>query len=215
MTTSAVPAFAAARLQPGRSSPVITITPDPNMDLMQPAFDALGEAFEQLGLGLRSIENEWGPGQVECTFAPRTALDAADNVLLFRTANARLPASRLLRDVHGPAGPQRLLFERMASASIADRCVDQGEPVLRLHEPGEIRSPLGQLVSRGAFAIRGARHRGLPPHGERLSSFPPPTRWRQIVRAGLTIIAAPSRYWPVAKPKFDQRLIAARRRNRR
>ena len=61
-----------------------------NMDLMQPAFDALGDAFEQLGLGLRSIENEWGPGQVECTFAPRTALEAADNVLLFRTATRQI-----------------------------------------------------------------------------------------------------------------------------
>jgi glutamine synthetase len=61
-----------------------------NMDLMQPVFDALGEAFETLGLGLRSIENEWGPGQVECTFAPRTALEAADNVFLFRTATRQI-----------------------------------------------------------------------------------------------------------------------------
>jgi glutamine synthetase len=61
-----------------------------NMDLMQPVFDALGDAFEALGLGLRSIENEWGPGQVECTFAPRAALEAADNVLLFRTATRQV-----------------------------------------------------------------------------------------------------------------------------
>jgi glutamine synthetase len=61
-----------------------------NMDLMQPVFDALGDAFETLGLGLRSIENEWGPGQVECTFAPRAALEAADNVLLFRTATRQI-----------------------------------------------------------------------------------------------------------------------------
>jgi glutamine synthetase len=61
-----------------------------NMDLMQPVFDALGQAFEALGLGLRSIENEWGPGQVECTFAPRTALEAADNVFLFRTATRQI-----------------------------------------------------------------------------------------------------------------------------
>jgi glutamine synthetase len=61
-----------------------------NMDLMQPVFDALGEAFEPLGLGLRSIENEWGPGQVECTFAPRAAMEAADNVLLFRTATRQI-----------------------------------------------------------------------------------------------------------------------------
>jgi glutamine synthetase len=61
-----------------------------NMDLMQPVFDALGDAFEQLGLELRSIENEWGPGQVECTFAPRAALEAADSVLLFRTATRQI-----------------------------------------------------------------------------------------------------------------------------
>ncbi len=61
-----------------------------NMDLMQPVFDALGDAFETLGLGLRSIENELGPGQVECTFAPRAALAAADNVLLFRTATRQV-----------------------------------------------------------------------------------------------------------------------------
>jgi glutamine synthetase len=61
-----------------------------NMDLMQPVFTALGDAFEALGLNLRSIENEWGPGQVECTFAPRTALAAADNVFLFRTATRQV-----------------------------------------------------------------------------------------------------------------------------
>src|SRR5579862_6856581 len=61
-----------------------------NMDLMQPVFDALGDAFEALGLGLRSIENEWGPGQVECTFAPQGALAAADNTFLFRTATRQI-----------------------------------------------------------------------------------------------------------------------------
>jgi glutamine synthetase len=61
-----------------------------NMDLMHEVFDALGSAFEALGLGLRSIENEWGPGQIECTFAPRSALEAADNVLLFRTATRQI-----------------------------------------------------------------------------------------------------------------------------
>jgi glutamine synthetase len=61
-----------------------------NMDIMQPVFSALGEAFESLGLPLRSIESEWGPGQVECTFAPRSALEAADHVLLFRTATRQI-----------------------------------------------------------------------------------------------------------------------------
>ena len=81
-----------------RGSPIATRPVEPgyhyhsetNMDLMQPVFDALADAFAALGLGLRSIENEWGPGQVECTFAPRHALEAADNVLLFRTATRQI-----------------------------------------------------------------------------------------------------------------------------
>ena len=61
-----------------------------NMDLMQPVLSALGEAYEAIGLPLRSIENEWGPGQVECTFAPARALEAADTMLLFRTATRQI-----------------------------------------------------------------------------------------------------------------------------
>jgi glutamine synthetase len=81
-----------------RGRPIRTFPAEPgyhyhsesNMDLMQGVFDALGDAFEKLGLGLRSIENEWGPGQVECTFAPKSALEAADNVFLFRTATRQV-----------------------------------------------------------------------------------------------------------------------------
>jgi glutamine synthetase len=61
-----------------------------NMDQMQPVFSALAEAYEALGLPLRSIENEWGPGQVECTFAARDALETADDLLLFRTATRQV-----------------------------------------------------------------------------------------------------------------------------
>ena len=61
-----------------------------NMDLMQPVLSALADAYKKMGLPLRSIENEWGPGQVECTFAARGALDAADHALLFRTATRQI-----------------------------------------------------------------------------------------------------------------------------
>lgn len=40
----------------------------------------------QLGLPLSTVEDEWGPGQCEFTFAPMPALEAADAVLLFRSA---------------------------------------------------------------------------------------------------------------------------------
>jgi glutamine synthetase len=61
-----------------------------NMDLMQPVISALARAFDEIGLPLRSIENEWGPGQLECTFAARPALEAADHAMLFRTATRQM-----------------------------------------------------------------------------------------------------------------------------
>jgi glutamine synthetase len=61
-----------------------------NLDLMQPVLSALAEALEKIGLPLRSIENEWGPGQVECTFSPGKALEVADQAVLFRTATKQL-----------------------------------------------------------------------------------------------------------------------------
>jgi glutamine synthetase len=61
-----------------------------NLDRMHQPLAALSRAFELLRLPVRSFENEWGPGQVECTFAPSEALEAADNMLLFRTATRQL-----------------------------------------------------------------------------------------------------------------------------
>jgi glutamine synthetase len=61
-----------------------------NLDMMQPVLSALVAAFEKIDLPLRSIENEFGPGQVECTFAARPALEAADQALLFRTATRQI-----------------------------------------------------------------------------------------------------------------------------
>src|SRR3954464_15905638 len=81
-----------------RGRPVRTVPPEPgysyhsesNMDLMQPVLTSLAEAFEKVELPLRSVENEWGPGQVECPFAAGDALTAADNLLLFRTATKQI-----------------------------------------------------------------------------------------------------------------------------
>lgn len=96
---------AAAQLEPGnigapgvRGRPIATTAVEPGfavhgesgLDLMQPVLLELAIAYEKLGLPLRSIENEWGPGQVEVTFAPQDALAAADTMLLLRTATRQL-----------------------------------------------------------------------------------------------------------------------------
>jgi len=124
-----------------------------NMDLMQPVFDALGDAFEALGLGLRSIENEWGPGQVECTFAPRAALDAADNVLLFRTATRQLcrrlgyfatfMARPALKGYY--ASGWHLHQSLVDTASGANLLM----PEKSGHNPEDVLSPLGQSYLAG------------------------------------------------------------------
>jgi glutamine synthetase len=120
-----------------------------NMDLMQPVFDALGDAFASLGLGLRSIENEWGPGQVECTFAPRAALEAADNVLLFRTATRQICrrlgffATFMCRPaLKGFYSSGWHLHQSLTDAS-------SGANLFMPQKSGEILSPLGQSYLAG------------------------------------------------------------------
>ncbi len=44
------------------------------------------DALTGLGLPLRTLEDEWGPGQCEATFGPLPALESADNALLIRSA---------------------------------------------------------------------------------------------------------------------------------
>src|SRR5262249_51403826 len=78
-------AVATTPVEPGYS-----LHSESNMDQMHRPIAVLAANLEELGLPLRSIENEFGPGQLECTFAPREALEAADNVVLFRTATRQL-----------------------------------------------------------------------------------------------------------------------------
>jgi glutamine synthetase len=48
--------------------------------------ERLRDTYLDLDLPLRSIEDEWGPGQLEVTFDPMVGLATADAVVLFRSA---------------------------------------------------------------------------------------------------------------------------------
>jgi glutamine synthetase len=81
------------RGRPVRTAPVepgYFLHSETNLDAMQAVMSELVSAFEKIHLPLRSIENEFGPGQVECTFAAMPALAAADLALLFRTATRQI-----------------------------------------------------------------------------------------------------------------------------
>jgi glutamine synthetase len=48
--------------------------------------ERLRDTYLDLGLPLRSIEDEWGPGQLEVTFDPMVGMESADAMILFRSA---------------------------------------------------------------------------------------------------------------------------------
>jgi glutamine synthetase len=59
-------------------------------DELDPILDVLRRNLQDLGLPLRSLEVEFGPSQVEVTFAPTTGLAPADLMVLFRTATKQI-----------------------------------------------------------------------------------------------------------------------------
>ncbi len=60
------------------------------LDEIDPILQMLQDNLEPLGLPLRTMEDEWGPGQCEFTFDPVRGLRGADNMLLFRTATKQI-----------------------------------------------------------------------------------------------------------------------------
>ncbi len=55
-------------------------------DLIEPVCELLRKHMQALDLPLRSLEVEYGPSQFEFTFGPQSAVDAADAMILFRSA---------------------------------------------------------------------------------------------------------------------------------
>lgn len=59
---------------------------DDRQDEITHLLDPLRDQLELLGLPLRTMEDEWGPGQCEFTFDPRPGIGSADDMVLFRSA---------------------------------------------------------------------------------------------------------------------------------
>jgi glutamine synthetase len=127
-----------------------------NMDLMHRPLAALADALEKLGLPLRSIENEWGPGQIECTFAPRDALEAADNVVLFRTATRQIcrRMGYLATFMSRPALKGYYSSGWHLHQSLVDAI--KGRNVFTPREEGQFLSPMGRAW------LGGLMEHGLP-----------------------------------------------------
>jgi glutamine synthetase len=61
-------------------------------DALEPVLGPLADALLRLGLPLRTVEHEFGPGQIEFTFEPMDALEAADAALLVRAVTKQVCA---------------------------------------------------------------------------------------------------------------------------
>jgi glutamine synthetase len=78
--------------QPGTPPEVALLTQGYNYltenryDALDPILEVLRKEVQALGLPLRSMEVEYGPSQVEFTFAARPAMESADMMILFRSA---------------------------------------------------------------------------------------------------------------------------------
>ncbi|MCW2266208.1 glutamine synthetase [Gluconobacter cerinus] len=57
-----------------------------NYDQLDPIFDILRHNMQQLGLGLNSLEVEFGPSQAEMVFNADLGMQPADDMILFRSA---------------------------------------------------------------------------------------------------------------------------------
>jgi glutamine synthetase len=140
------------RPRPVRTAPVepgFSYHSESNMDLMQPVISALAGAFAELGLPLRSMENEWGPGQLECTFAAQEALQAADAALLFRSATRQIcrRMGYLATFMCRPALPSYYSSGWHLHQSLADAA--SGRNLFTPEQAGECLSPLGRAFLGG------------------------------------------------------------------
>ena len=78
--------------RPGAAPAVAPLSPgsqllrEADLDAVDDLVQALSSGLLALDLPLRTLELEFGPSQLELTLAPRSALEAADDVVLARTA---------------------------------------------------------------------------------------------------------------------------------
>lgn len=129
--------------------PGFSLHSESNFDQIYDVVTALAETYEELGLPLRSIENEWGPGQLECTFAPGDALTTADNLVLFRSATRQV-CRRMGYVATFMARPALKNFYSSGwhlHQSVAD--AKTGRNLFMPEAEGEILSPFGQSYLGG------------------------------------------------------------------
>jgi glutamine synthetase len=155
---------------PGAPPQVTALAPgyayqsDDHQDQIEAVLAVLADNLMGAGLPLRTMEDEWGPGQCEFTFSPLPGLAAADAMLLFRSATKQV-ARRL--GLHATFMCRPGLPSYYASGwHLHQSLVDAGGANTFATTPGsgEVLSPIGRRFVAG-----------LLEHADAASVFTTPT----------------------------------------
>ena len=122
------------------------------LDSVTGTLEAIRDGLNAVGLPPRSMEDEWGPGQMEFSFSPIGGLAAADAVVLFRSAVKQMCQRRglLATFMCRPALPN--FFS--SGWHLHESLISRAGRAQRVRQPG--RLPVGR---RAAVRGRAARAR--------------------------------------------------------
>ncbi len=120
-----------------------------HLDAIEPLIEPLRRNLLELGLPVRTIDDEWAPSQVETTFDVLPGLAAADAMTLFRTATKQIyrRLGYLATFMCQPAIPGFFSSGWHLHMSLADR--KSGENVFTPTDEGEALSPVGRQFVAG------------------------------------------------------------------
>ena len=158
------------------------------LDGMGDTLEAVRDALFDVGLPPRSIEDEWGPGQLEFSFAPMAGLAAADAAVLFRSAVKQVCQRRglLATFMCRPALPNFFssgwhLHQSLLSRADGSNAFASGSAALSDARPA---------IRRRAARARGADGGVRGADGQRLQAVPARTRSPPTGCAGRSRTAA-------------------------
>ncbi len=114
------------------------------IDIHAPVIYPFYEHLHALGLPVRSMEDEWGPGQCEITLEPLPALDAADAMILLRTTLKQVARHNncLVTFMCKPALPNVYSSGWHLHQSLAG--IDDGSNAFVTRQRGDLLSDKGQ-----------------------------------------------------------------------
>jgi glutamine synthetase len=131
------------------------------LDSVWADLETIRDGLTAIGLPPRSMEDEWGPGQLEFSFAPMKGLAAADNMVLFRSAVKQMCQRRglLATFMCRPALPNSFSSGWHLHQSLADRRSGRNTFALDDPYPAAVTAPLSPV---GMSYVAGLLEHAVP-----------------------------------------------------